>query len=554
MSSLAETSANTVSPVAAASRRPLTNESVALLLERAFGIEFNAADGTTGQPLFCSPSQPDGNWALWSVMCQQVSQRCRPEFLQEEPPFLVLALPLVGIGDDFPVAIGVFVTRPVAPDEDLSPAARRLALDPASAVQWASRQTPWLPEQLLRVGALVLDQLAARLQIQSLQAETENLSISVAATYEEISLLHRVTQNLRISKTDEQLGRMVLEWMQEVLPAQALAIQLTPVAEPGECLTQQARTEDVLLSIGDSPLSDERFGQLLRHVKFPAGGRPLVLNAPVTQNPDWAFPEVRQLIAVPLAEGDNVFGWLAAINHVSGGEFGSVEASLLNSVGTILGIHGGNIELYRQQSELLAGIVRALTSAIDAKDPYTCGHSDRVARMAVCIAGQLGFDREALDLIYLSGLLHDIGKIGINDAVLRKPGKLTEEEYEHIKTHVDIGHKILLDLKKLDQVLPVVLHHHESWDGQGYPRRLPAQQIPLPARIIAVADAFDAMSSDRPYRKGMPDDKIDDIFRAGSGRQWDPDVVEALFHARDEIRRIVNAAHDEGVAILRDEA
>jgi putative nucleotidyltransferase with HDIG domain len=250
------------------------------------------------------------------------------------------------------------------------------------------------------------------------------------------------------------------------------------------------------------------------------------------------------MVIVPLSEGENLFGWLAAFNHVDGAEFGTVEASLLSSVGAILGIHSGNIELYRQQSEFLAGVVRALSSAIDAKDPYTCGHSDRVARAAVRLAEELGCDRRTLNTIYLSGLLHDIGKIGVDDQVLRKPGKLTDEEYEHIKTHVRVGQKILLDLKKLDDVLPVVLHHHESWDGRGYPSRLAAKNIPLAARIVAVADAFDAMGSDRPYRKGMPDQKIDEIFRSGAGRQWDPEVVEAFFRARQDIREIMKSEQD----------
>ncbi len=554
MSTTTDTLTPSIDSFEAARPGGLMRESAALLLERAFGVEFSAIDGMTGQPLYCAPGQPDANWALWSSMCQEVARRGRIEFLQDEPPFLVLALPLLDAGDDCPVAVGVFITRPVDPCEDVSEAARHLAMNPACAAQWASQQTPWLPERLQRVGSLALDQLASRRQIQKLQAETENLSGSLAATFEEISLLHRITQNLKLSKSDEELGRIALEWMQDVLPARALAVQLLPVADPSERLTQQARTETVLLTWGDLPIDGEQFTQLLDHVAHRAGSRPVVLNPPVTQQPSWPFAEVRQLIAVPLTEGENVYGWLAAINHSSDAEFGSTEANLLNSVGAILGIHGGNIELYRQQSELLAGIIRALTSAIDAKDPYTCGHSDRVARVAVCIANQLGLEREAVDAIYLSGLLHDIGKIGVSDAVLRKPGKLTDEEYEHIKTHAEIGHKILIDLKKLDEVLPVVLHHHESWDGQGYPYRLPGPQIPLPARIIAVADAFDAMSSDRPYRKGMPDEKIDEIFRTGAGRQWDPEVIDAFFQARAAIRFIVDDLQNESSAILRDEA
>ena len=233
-----------------------------------------------------------------------------------------------------------------------------------------------------------------------------------------------------------------------------------------------------------------------------------------------------------------MFGWLGAINHVEGGQFSSIEASLLSSVAAILGIHGGNIELYRQQSELLAGIIRALTSAIDAKDPYTCGHSDRVAKVAVRLAKELGCDEKTLNTLYLAGLLHDIGKIGVDDNVLRKADKLNEDEYTHIKQHVQIGHRILNDLAKLEDVLPVVLYHHEAWDGGGYPHKLDAERIPLPARIVAVADAFDAMSSDRPYRKGMPDETVDRILRAGAGKQWDPKVIDAYFRARDDIRRI----------------
>jgi HD-GYP domain-containing protein (c-di-GMP phosphodiesterase class II) len=161
-----------------------------------------------------------------------------------------------------------------------------------------------------------------------------------------------------------------------------------------------------------------------------------------------------------------------------------------------------------------------------------------VARVAVRLGEELGCDPQTLNMMYLSGLLHDIGKIGIDDNVLRKPGKLTTEEYEHIKKHVVIGHRILRDLSKLEAVLPVVLHHHESWDGGGYPQKLVSTRIPLTARIVAVADAYDAMRSDRPYRRGMPDEKIDDIFRAGSGQQWDPDVVEAFFRVRDDIDQI----------------
>jgi HD-GYP domain-containing protein (c-di-GMP phosphodiesterase class II) len=201
-------------------------------------------------------------------------------------------------------------------------------------------------------------------------------------------------------------------------------------------------------------------------------------------------------------------------------------------------MHSGNRELYRQQSDLMANLIRALVSAIDAKDPYTSGHSERVARIAVRIALEMRCKAKLLNTIYMAGLLHDVGKIGINDAVLRKTGRLSEAEFEHIKIHPAMGHRILNDVRQLADVLPAVLHHHEQWDGRGYPHGLREHEIPQTARILAIADAYDAMTSDRPYRKGMPLEKVHEIFREGSGKQWDPEVMSAYFRAHRDIQEI----------------
>ena len=299
-----------------------------------------------------------------------------------------------------------------------------------------------------------------------------------------------------------------------------------------------ARSQPVLLSRGDCPIDTAQFSELIAHLGPEPPHQPIVVNRPITEQPGWPCPQIRQMIAVALAEGENVFGWLAALNHAEDGEFGTVEASLLSSVAAILGIHGGNIELYRQQSELLAGIVRALTSAIDAKDPYTCGHSDRVARVAVRLAEELGCDAKTLETLYLAGLLHDIGKIGINDGVLRKAGKLSDDEYEHIKQHVEIGHHILHDLAKLEEVLPVVLHHHESWDGGGYPHQLDSERIPLGGphrgrgRRLRRHEQRPALSQGHARRAG----RSDSACRGGPA--VGPEVIDAFFRVRDDIRRI----------------
>ena len=508
------------------------------LLERAYGVQFTILDGQSGDVLDASPTQPARDWSLRSEVCREVARRGRPEFIDEEDPLLTLALPLGGAKGIVHVAVATFLTRPLQPNENLSQQAKLLGMRVEDALTWADSQTPWTADSLGRLSDVVLDSARTKWRISELQAEADDLSVNLASTYEEISLLYRLTQNLKISKTDADLGRVALEWLQEVVPAAGLAILLAPLPGAEKSLSHAARSQSSLLTFGECPLDQTQFSELIAHLGPDLRHRPIVVNWPVTARPDWPCPQVHQLIAVTLAEGETVFGWLVAVNHVQEDEFGTVEASLLSSVAAILGIHSGNIDLYRQQSDLLTGVVRALTSAIDAKDRYTHGHSDRVARIAVRLAEELGCDDKTLNTLYLAGLLHDIGKIGIDDHVLRKAGKLSVEEYEHIKQHPEIGHRILHDLVTLEDVLPVVLHHHEAWDGGGYPRGLDLEHIPLAARIVAVADAFDAMSSDRPYRRGMPEDKVDHILRSGAGQQWDPKVIDALFNAHDDIRRI----------------
>jgi putative nucleotidyltransferase with HDIG domain len=528
----------TLSSVTVADRFSTASRELRALLERTFDTSLAMFDGETGELLSAAADHPMDDWARYGELCREVSRRGRVELIGEADPFVVLAVPGSGCEGDAPVAAAVFLTRHAEPAEDLSHAAEQLGMDAADAPAWAHRQIPWALPALERVGDLVLAHLRADKRTKDVELEARNLSVNLASTYEEISLLYRLTQHLKISESDEDLGRVALEWLAEVLPADGLALQLVAAVPPDESFRREGNAPPRLLSHGCCPIDNTQFTAILDYLGPGVSGRPFVVNCPVTAHADWRWPQVRQMIAVALAEGENVFGWVAAFNHVEDGEFGTVEANLLSSVAAILGIHSGNIELYRHQSELLAGIVRALTSAIDAKDPYTCGHSDRVARVAVRLAEELGCDAKTLNTIYLSGLLHDIGKIGVDDHILRKAGKLSDAEYEHVKKHAETGYRILRDLRKLGDVLPVVLHHHESWDGSGYPHQLDAEAIPLSARIVAVADAYDAMGSDRPYRKGMPAEKIDAIFRAGAGQQWDPQVVEAFFRARDEIQAI----------------
>ena len=231
-------------------------------------------------------------------------------------------------------------------------------------------------------------------------------------------------------------------------------------------------------------------------------------------------------------------GWLVAVNTPGGRPFAAVEVERLHYVAALIEAQFANAGIYTELKGLLFGIIRALTAAIDAKDPYTSGHSERVARIAVRIAEELAIPSSRRSDLYLAGLLHDVGKIGIDDDLLNKPGPLSDDEHRRIQCHVEIGVNILRDLKRLSHILPGVRHHHESFDGSGYPDHLSGDEIPLEARILAVADSFDAMSSNRPYRRRLGLMQIDEIFRTGRGHQWDPRVVDALFACRADVESI----------------
>lgn len=503
-------------------------------LEQLFETTFSIWNGETGTSLLGNGLNLFQDEGICAELVREVTRRHTPQFIGEAGTVTAFALPVTTTEQVPLVAVGCFAVGGVDGADSVEAEAGLLGLDVQSTRRWLDERELWSVNTIERMGGIFCEKLAAEVRCEHLSGEISSLSDNLSITYEEISLLCGITQKLNLERSDEEVGQLAVQWLLECVPASCCAIQYLPVAADGET-TYSARSEPVLVMAGSCELAEATVTQLIDECAPAATLEPLVANRRRTSQTDWLFDEVHEVVIVPLRSSDVVFGWLAVINHVDGGEFGTVEANLLASLGVILGIHSGNRDLYRQQSEFLADVVRALTSAIDAKDPYTCGHSDRVARVSVRLGRELGEDEETLHRLYMAGLLHDIGKIGIDDAVLRKPGRLTEAEFEHIKLHPQLGYKILGDLKQLAAVLPVVLHHHEQWNGGGYPQGLSKEDIPLLARIAAVADAYDAMTSDRPYRKGMPHEAVEAIFRQGSGIQWDPRVIDAFFACRDDI-------------------
>ena len=207
---------------------------------------------------------------------------------------------------------------------------------------------------------------------------------------------------------------------------------------------------------------------------------------------------------------------------------GQKDLEQMRGLSDQLAIAFANSNLLKELKELNVGTLYALARTVDAKSSWTAGHSVRVTQLAIDIAKVLGLSRESLDDLQRAALLHDIGKIGIPQSIIDKPGKLTDEEYNVIKRHPSIGAAILNPIRAYASITPIVEEHHERFDGKGYPFGKSGKQIHLSARIMALADTFDAMVSDRPYRAGLPQEQALDIIRKEAGHQFDPSVVDAF--------------------------
>lgn len=204
------------------------------------------------------------------------------------------------------------------------------------------------------------------------------------------------------------------------------------------------------------------------------------------------------------------------------------EKDFIANAATWLSIAVSNAGLYGDLRTAYLKIAISFSKTIEAKDAYTSGHSDNVAKLSAELASYIGLPKHEIEKAYLGGRLHDIGKIGIPGSILGKPGSLTDEEYSIVKEHTYKGFEILQPINSLMRISDIALHHHERYDGNGYPIGLKGEKIPLLARIAAIADAYDAMISDRPYRKGLPNDKAIEIIEQNKGTQFDP-ILAAHF-------------------------
>jgi hypothetical protein len=304
-----------------------------------------------------------------------------------------------------------------------------------------------------------------------------------------------------------------------------------------------AAEEIVLLRRGDRFKRETLYGsKILTPASFAhdalATGKPAVVDdlaAEASACPSYVSREgFKSLIAVPLLAAG---GHTGVLTVYLGGPAG-LSPQVLDIVSTVGGIIAAavrNSEIVRRIEKNYFSTVEALTAAIEAKDPYTRGHSRRVTRLAVALAERFGVSEADLRDLQYGATLHDVGKIGIRGHILNKKGRLTREEYEVIKQHPLIGERIIEGVDFLQGARPIVRSHHERFDGMGYPDGLRDEEIPLMARIAAVADFFDALTSDRPYRKAYSVDETSIIIRQGIGREFDPMVAKEFLEVTSDL-------------------
>lgn len=383
-----------------------------------------------------------------------------------------------------------------------------------------------------RLAALVRFAHEDHLRMTSSGQTVESVGKQLAESYEEMNLLYTIIQSMTVQERPERFVALACQELLTTLSYGWVGTQLVEDRKRLKSLSGRL----VLAGQPKQPVSAlrEAAQALLKRVR---PREPIVLEPGRNPN-DAEFAALGEIVVVqPVCSDDEIIGLLLAGDKSGSGHAGGSseqhsglgpDLKLLGATATHMAIFLENAALYDDLNLMFLGTLEALTASIDAKDRYTCGHSRRVAHLTAQLAKAIGLDEHTIARCNIAGLVHDVGKIGVPEAVLLKPGKLNAEEFAWIRKHPEIGYRILKDIPQLNDILPGVLHHHERWDGAGYPHGLRGEEIPLVARLISLADSFDAMSSTRTYRSALSRQQVLNEIARCIGSQFDPNLAEAF--------------------------
>jgi len=371
--------------------------------------------------------------------------------------------------------------------------------------------------------------------------QLEKVGTELARTYEELVLLYNMSTSTKVTQSNATYLQMACDQITLLVNVEGIAVFLERDIDEENRLVLTAGSGVVAIDQLAANILQSRLAEELK------SGKEALLDSIVDSPFKYDWPDgIQNIIAVPLHAADKIVGLMVATNIIDKSDFDSIDVKLFNSVANQCAVFIENNRLFGDLKELFIGSLKALTNSIDAKDQYTRGHSERVAFISRWIAEKLAQQRpieeEQIHKIYIAGLLHDIGKIGINEAVLRKEGKLSSDDLNHIKSHPRVGADILADIKQMKDIVPGILYHHEHVDGTGYPEGLTGDEIPLIGKIISLADAFDAMTSKRVYREAMSIKRALAEIEKALGTQFDKEVGQVFI--KSDIRKLASIIQD----------
>ncbi len=387
-------------------------------------------------------------------------------------------------------------------------------------------------KRILRERELFVENLILKEEIER-QERLKQLNDELLSRVEEVNTLNRVMEDFAATDSSYGIFNKVVDLGVEELKADKVFFHIYSEDEASLVLVAKSssdfKNDEVLNSYGKD-ITDKAKAYIIESLE--TDHNPCLISD--SKNNNALGDPIRSFMVVPLKIRDKIFGVASAFIFQEGRFFSEKDIYYMNFITQKAASAIENIALYENIYENLFSTLFAFVTALEVRDLYTRKHSTRVAKYAYMIAKEMGCSEEELDVINIAGSLHDIGKIGIRDDILLKPGRLTGEEYEKIKEHPVIGADIISKLGLWDREMEIIRHHHERHDGKGYPDGLKGDEVPKLARIMAVADCYDAMASDRAYRKKMEKNMVLDILKENSGTQFDPRVVEAFLRVADQ--------------------
>ena len=377
-----------------------------------------------------------------------------------------------------------------------------------------------LIESVRYAGEMLTDRLAHELKVDSLASEIIN-------SYQELNLFYEIGSSLSSVLDRERICQVVLQQAVSIIGSKRAFMMLLDAGKEELIMVELSNLDESLKGMR-LPVKGSIYEVVIRNRK------PLVIED-IERYPNLKSKIDEEnmmftvpLICVPVSAESEVFGVIGMSEKVSGEPFTSVDTKLLGAMASQAGMSLGNAHLHDDLREIFLNTVEALAAAVEAKDPYMHGHCRRVAEYCMSIGEEMGLPGKEISDLRLAGILHDIGKIGISESILRKPEGLTSEQVSELRSHPVKGAEIIEHIEQMGDIALWIRHHHERYDGKGYPDGLSGHNVPLHSRIVAVADAYDTVALNRNHATRHPYDAAVTTLQVGSGSQFDPEIIDVF--------------------------